>query len=144
MYFNVVKVIKTDLLLVKHIKLCRYPQGQSKDLIKWLQKIPNPYLHFGDFDFAGIGIYLHEYKRFLLDRAHFFIPSHLETLIAKVGSRRLYDVQKISFKFDQTTEPALLRTIELIHKYKKGLEQEALILYQTIDDLEFYEGVKQI
>jgi hypothetical protein len=105
----------------------RYPQGQSKDLIKWLQKIPNPYLHFGDFDFAGIGIYIHQYKWHLLDRAHLFIPDHLETLIAKFGSRRLYDVKKINFKIDQTIEPALLTTIELLHKYKKGLEQEALI-----------------
>lgn len=34
----------------------RYPQ--SKDLATWLQEIPNPYVHFGDFDLAGIHIYL--------------------------------------------------------------------------------------
>jgi len=31
----------------------RYPQTQSKDLLNWLQSIPNPYLHFGDFDLTG-------------------------------------------------------------------------------------------
>lgn len=112
---------------IQPLFVSRYPQGQSKDLIKWLQKIPNPYLHFGDFDFAGIGIYINEYKCYLKDRAQFFIPNHFEMLIAKVGSRRLYDLQKINFKIDHSTEPALLITINLLHKYKKGLEQEALI-----------------
>ncbi|MCK4501791.1 MAG: hypothetical protein KAU22_02075, partial [Desulfuromonadales bacterium] len=41
----------------------RYPQ--SGDLVQWLRSIPNRYVHFGDFDFAGINIYLHEYKRWL-------------------------------------------------------------------------------
>ena len=37
---------------IKPLFVSRYPQNQSKDLIKWLQSIPNNYLHFGDFDFA--------------------------------------------------------------------------------------------
>ena len=45
---------------IKPLFVCRYPQNQSKDLLKWLQSIPNSYLHFGDFDLAGIGIYLNE------------------------------------------------------------------------------------
>ena len=44
----------------------RYPQ--SKDLITWLQAVPNLYVHFGDFDLAGIHIYLTEFYRHLGDR----------------------------------------------------------------------------
>ena len=47
----------------KILFVCRYPQ--SNDLIKWLQSIPNRYLHFGDLDFAGINIYLNEFKKYL-------------------------------------------------------------------------------
>lgn len=36
----------------------RYPQ--SSDLRTWLQTIPNQYVHFGDFDLAGIHIFLTE------------------------------------------------------------------------------------
>ena len=44
----------------------RYPQ--STDLRSWLQNIPNRYIHFGDFDLAGIhilrsGLFLGEIKK---------------------------------------------------------------------------------
>ncbi len=104
----------------------RYPQ--SKDLITWLQGIPNKYLHFGDFDFEGIKIYRDEYLNFLQDKASFFIPSNIEELIAKYGNKRLYDTQ---YKSNTTTSLMLNNNIEeliaLFHKYKKCLEQEVLI-----------------
>ncbi|EOR96327.1 : hypothetical protein [Arcticibacter svalbardensis MN12-7] len=105
----------------------RYPQNQSKDLIKWLQTIPNNYLHFGDFDFAGIGIYLHEYKRYLGSKAHFFVPDTIETMLSKYGKRGLYDNQKMNFEAEQVQEEEILKLIKLMHQYKKGLEQEAFI-----------------
>ena len=43
---------------IKPLFISRYPQNQNKDVIKWLSSILNNYLHFGDFDIAGIGIYL--------------------------------------------------------------------------------------
>jgi hypothetical protein len=105
----------------------RYPQHQGKDLIRWLQAIPNPYLHFGDFDFSGIGIYLHEYRRYLGSRATWFVPADVETLLLKWGSKRLYDVQKMNFDPAQIKEAGILEMIRLMHQYKRGLEQEALI-----------------
>lgn len=105
----------------------RYPQNQSKDLIKWLQHIPNHYLHFGDFDFAGIDIYLNEYKRHLGARSTFFVPEDVGPLFAKLGSKKLYDIQRINYNTHDIEETAILQLIELMHKYKKGLEQEALI-----------------
>jgi hypothetical protein len=106
----------------------RYPQHQSKDLIRWLKKIPNPYLHFGDFDFSGIAIYLHEYKRHLGARATWFVPADVEAMLKNRGNKDLYDVQKITFNQHQIEEPAILKMIELLHQYKRGLEQEALII----------------
>jgi hypothetical protein len=111
--------------------ISRYPQNQNKDLLKWLQSIPNSYLHFGDFDFAGIGIYLNEYKKYLGDRASFFIPENIENFISEYGSKKLYDKQKINFDAKSINEENLIKLIEVIHKYKKGLEQEIFINYAS-------------
>lgn len=102
----------------------RYPQNQSKDLIKWLQSIPNSYLHFGDFDFAGIGIYLNEFKRHLDKKAIFFSPKNIDELIQKFGNRERYDQQKTNFDINNVEEKNILKIIALIHKYRKGLDQE--------------------
>jgi Uncharacterized protein conserved in bacteria C-term(DUF2220) len=112
----------TPLLFV-----CRYPLNQSKDLIKWLQSISNPYLHYGDFDFAGISIYVNEYKRYLGCRANFLVPDNIEILIQKWGNRSVYDNQKINFDLQLAKEPKILELIRVLHKYKKGLEQEIFI-----------------
>jgi hypothetical protein len=93
-----------------------------------LQSIPNNYLHFGDFDFAGIGIYLNEYKKYLADRATFFIPENIESFIPEYGNKDLYDKQKINFEIQSISETELLHLLEIIGKYKKGLEQEIFIL----------------
>lgn len=105
----------------------RYPQGQ--DLITWLRSVPNQYLHLGDYDFACINIYHQEYKKHLGERAAFFIPDDIEALLEKYGNRSLYDQQQLNH-YD-ITEPGLTGLIALIHKYKKGLEQEALLIAQT-------------
>jgi hypothetical protein len=106
----------------------RYPQNQSKDLIKWLQSIPNQYLHFGDFDFAGIGIYLNEYKKHLGNRASFLVPEDIENLLEHYGNKNLYDNQKIKLHLHSIREDNLTKLIRIIHQYKKGLEQEILII----------------
>lgn len=104
----------------------RYPQ--NKDLVKWLGEIPNKYLHFGDFDFEGINIYLNEYKKHLRERASFFIPDHIESLLKTYGNRELYNRQ-LERRPDakQISEKEIIKLIALIDKYKKGLEQEIFI-----------------
>ena len=44
---------------LKVLFVSRYPQ--STDLRTWLQMIPNRYIHFGDFDLAGIDIFQREF-----------------------------------------------------------------------------------
>lgn len=104
----------------------RYPQ--SKDLISWLQNIPNKYLHFGDFDFEGIRIFRDEYFQFLKEKASFFIPGNLEQLLSMYGNKQLYDIQ---YKSNTSASLAINNDIEeiisLFHKYKKCLEQEVFI-----------------
>lgn len=112
---------------IKPLFVCRYPQNQSKDLRKWLQIIPNNYVHFGDFDLAGIGIYLHEFKKYLKDKSTFFVPENIESLVMEYGSKKRYNTQKINFDPHSIQEEKLVNLISIIHKYKKGLDQEILI-----------------
>lgn len=124
------RYIEKQMYLFKDLQplfVSRYPQNQSKDLIKWLKSIPNNYLHFGDFDFAGIGIYLNEFKKHLDEKAFFFVPDNIEDLIKLNGNKKLYNEQKINFNAQLIKEESLLRLIKTIHKYRKGLEQELLI-----------------
>jgi putative lipoic acid-binding regulatory protein len=112
---------------IEPLFVSRYPQSQSKDLVKWLQSIPNNYLHFGDFDFAGIGIYLNEFKKHLLDKATFFIPEDIEKLVAKHGNKNNYNRQKVNFEIQNITEEKIVKLIKTLHQYKCGLEQEIFI-----------------
>ncbi|SHG28630.1 hypothetical protein [Dysgonomonas macrotermitis] len=104
----------------------RYPQ--NRDLIKWLQIIPNNYLHFGDFDYAGLNIYMNEYKKHLNNRARYFLPPNVEIILSKNGNRNNYDNQTILFDKKNIIEKDILLLLEIIEKYKKGLEQEIFIM----------------
>lgn len=107
---------------IQPLFVSRYPQ--SKDLIKWLQAIPNNYLHFGDFDFAGLNIYFNEYKKHLKEKAKFFLPPHIEKLLSTRGNRDNYNNQTILFNKNEVEEENIIALLRLIEKYKKGLEQE--------------------
>ena len=103
----------------------RYPQ--SGDFAQWLRGIPNKYIHFGDFDLAGIHIYLTEFRKYLDNsRCEFFIPRDIETLLAQ-GSRERYDSQIARFGKLTVDDPRLEYLISLLHKYRKGYDQEGLI-----------------
>jgi hypothetical protein len=113
---------------IKPLFVSRYPQDQHKDLIRWLQSIPNPYLHFGDFDFAGLNIYWNEFRTHLKEKASFFLPPEIEKLLSTRGNRDNYNKQAIQFELNTVDEDNVLVLIRLIEKYRKGLEQEILIL----------------
>jgi hypothetical protein len=107
--------------------ISRYPQNQNKDFIKWMKSIPNNYLHFGDFDIAGIGIYINEYKCHLLNKASFFIPENIEIAIKKNGNRKRFDNQKTNFDIKKIQESKIKDLIRIINSEKKGLDQEYYI-----------------
>src|SRR5690554_416337 len=107
--------------------ISRYPQNQNKDFIKWMKSIPNNYLHFGDFDIAGIGIYINEYKCYISNKSSFYIPNSIEMDIKKNGNRKRFDNQKINFDIKKIQESKIKDLIRIIKSEKKGLDQEYYI-----------------
>ena len=112
----------TPLLFVS-----RYPQ--SKDLRKWLQGITNRYVHFGDFDLAGINIFLTEFQQFLGDRSSFLIPSDIEKRL-QIGSQERYNSQLSRFRDLKCDDKKIQAVINLINKYHRCYDQEGYIMKQ--------------
>lgn len=103
----------------------RYPQ--STDLRRWLCAIPNHYLHFGDFDLAGINIFLVDFQQYLgKGRSSYLIPDDVESRL-KLGSRKRYDEQYNRFKSIRSEVPELQQLIDLINRERKAYDQEGYI-----------------
>ena len=109
----------TPLLFVS-----RYPQ--SKDLRKWLLTIPNRYVHFGDFDLAGINIFLTEFQQFLGARSSLLIPSDIERRL-QIGSQERYNSQLSRFRNVKSHDKRIQAVIDLINKYHRCYDQEGYI-----------------
>ncbi len=103
----------------------RYPQ--STDLRTWLMGIPNKYVHFGDFDLAGINIFLTEFYKYLGNRSEFLIPPDIEKRLAK-GSPVRYNKQYGNYHTLSTDIQYLQFLIDLINKYHRGYDQEGYIM----------------
>mgnify|MGYP000636438186 CR=1 FL=1 len=126
---------KQRLLFEKYLKVhefsnrvlfvSRYPQ--SSDLRRWLCSIPNYYLHFGDFDLAGINIFLFEFYQYLgKERSSYLIPDDIEFRLQS-GSRNRYDEQYSHFKDVKSDVFELQQLIALIHRERKAYDQEGYI-----------------
>ena len=102
----------------------RYPQ--SSDLRSWLKIIPNRYIHFGDFDLAGINVFLTEFNSYLGNRSSFLIPLDIEERLAK-GSKERYNDQYQKFKSINSNIPDIQHLIDLINKYHRCYDQEGYI-----------------
>lgn len=103
----------------------RYPQ--STDLCSWLQSISNRYVHFGDFDLAGIHIFLTEFHKYLGERSSFLIPSDIEQRL-EYGSTIRYDAQYSKFRTLKCDMQKLQLLIDLINKYHRCYDQEGFIM----------------
>lgn len=103
----------------------RYPQ--SRDLVSWLQGIPNYYVHFGDFDLAGVHIYLTEFYARLGERSAFFVPGDIEQRLAASGSFERYQVQFERFGKMDVPDLRVKPLVDLLHRYHKGYDQEGYI-----------------
>ena len=102
----------------------RYPQ--STDLRNWLIQISNLYVHFGDFDLAGLRIYETEFYKYLSNRASFLIPEDIEVRLQN-GSTERYNKQYDKFKNYKPTDNRLMTLFNLIHKYHRCYDQEGYI-----------------
>jgi len=102
----------------------RYPQ--NGDLVRWLQSIPNEYVHFGDLDLAGVHIFLSEFYRYLGSRSSFLISSDYDERITR-GSLKRYDDQLPRFKNMAITDLRVQPVINSIHCHHRGYDQEGFI-----------------
>ena len=97
----------------------------------WIEDLENEYIHFGDYDLAGISIYINEMIPRLKKSKKYsmFIPENIEFLIREYGDRELFEKQKryLNMKLE---DEQVLKLKRIIEKYKKGLEQEALAFYE--------------
>ena len=90
---------------------------------EWLKGIPNRYIHFGDFDLAGIGIYLHFYDE-IGHRASFLVPDDIEKRLAEQGNSTLYYSQEEKCRNMKVTDKRVQPLVDMIKKYRMGYEQE--------------------
>lgn len=118
-------LFSSELGLHRLLFVSRYPQ--STDLRSWLCSIPNHYIHFGDFDLAGINIFLTEFHAHLGERSSFLIPKDIEQRLANNGTGQRYNAQYQKFKNLATHIPALQNLIDAINKYRRGYDQEGYI-----------------
>ena len=90
---------------------------------EWMKGIPNRYIHFGDFDMAGIDIYLHFFDE-IGSRASFLVPDDIEERITKHGNSSLYYSQEEKYKNIKVTDNRVQPLVDMINKYHMGYEQE--------------------
>ena len=108
------------------VDCCRYPQENLENLRSWLLRIPNRYVHFGDFDLAGVHIYLSEFYAYLGNRSSFLVPSDIEERLDE-GNAALYNQQYARFRNMAVTDVRLQPLVNMIHHYRRGYEQEGYI-----------------
>lgn len=109
----------------KVLFVSRYPQ--NGDLVRWLEGIPNRYVHFGDFDLAGIHIFLTVFYSHLgPTRSEFFIPEDINRRLP-LGSQSRYDVQYSKYFHMPVTDKRIQSLVDSINSEHKGYDQEGYI-----------------
>ncbi len=117
---------------IKPLFLLRY---NNNSYIEWLQKIPNDYLHFGDFDLSAIAIYITGFKnKFKNKKCTFYIPQNIDYLIKNSKNsedylKQLNDNIVKSVNFENHQE--ISKLARLIKRYKRTVEQEYLMIIKT-------------
>jgi len=126
--FTFVENYKHHFTDIKPLFLLRY---NNNSYIEWLQKIPNNYLHFGDFDLSAIAIYITEFKNKLKNKdCKFFMPENIEELIISSKNKKDYlkqlnDKRVKGLNFKEHNE--VNKLVELIQSNKRTVEQEILM-----------------
>lgn len=98
-------------------------------MLEWIEDLENEYIHFGDYDLAGINIYLNKIVPRLNKSTKYsmFVPENIEALIQHHGDNELYEKQKQYNDLD-TQDVEINKLISVIRKNKKSIEQEGLYL----------------
>jgi len=95
---------------------------------KWLESFKGEYIHFGDFDLAGINIYLSStLPRLKNCRSHsFLIPEHIYKIMEEKNYKKDYSNQTRYLNIESKDDEKLKELIDFIKNRKITLEQEYL------------------
>ena len=98
-------------------------------MLEWIEYLNNEYIHFGDYDLAGINIYLNKIIPRLKKskKNSMFIPENINYLIQEHGDCELYEKQK-QYEDLITNDEQINNLIEIVRDNKKSIEQEGIYL----------------
>jgi len=99
---------------------------RNKAMREFIKDISNKTLYFGDFDLAGIDIYLRQILP-LNKNIELFIPNTIEQDLKEFGSKELFNKQFNRYKNLSSNIAKINKLIELIKTNQKALEQEFYI-----------------
>ena len=102
---------------------------KTKYQYKWLESFEGEYIHFGDFDLAGINIYLNSIvpKLKKSKKYSFLMPDNIYEIIKKRNHNKDYSNQTRYFNNIEAKDDLILQElITFIKQYKITLEQEML------------------
>jgi hypothetical protein len=111
----------------KYLFLC-ISEYKTTYQYKWLESFLGEYLHFGDFDLAGINIYLNTIVPKLKNcKSHsYLIPDDIYEKIKKRNYQKDYSNQTRYLNIESKFEPKLQELISFIKDTKSTFEQETL------------------
>lgn len=95
---------------------------------KWIESFKGEYIHFGDFDLAGISIYLNTIVPKLNNckSYSYLIPDNIYTILKEKKHKKDYSKQTMYLNIESQNDQKLQQLIFFIKNNKLTLEQEKL------------------
>lgn len=124
-YENLISISKQkNFFIDSRKKIFMYRNKYSRE---FLSKSFNDYLHYGDFDLAGVNIYLNEIVPRLPHERHvYFIPDNISALLEN-GNSQDYFLHLKKYSNLKSKTKYIQDFIDLLHEKKRSLHQEFLI-----------------
>jgi hypothetical protein len=101
---------------------------RNKMMHSFFNKLSNQITYFGDFDLAGVHIFIHEVLA-KNNNISLFIPPNIEVLLKNHGNTILYAQQLQQYKNLKSDNSKIQQLLNYINYYQKGLEQEFFITF---------------
>ena len=117
----------------KYLFLC-ISEYKTTYQYKWLESFSGEYIHFGDFDLAGINIYLNTIvPKLKKAKSHsFLIPDNIYEIIKEKNYMLDYSNQTKYLNITSKEDKNLQKLIEFIKSHKITIEQEDLSKYKGV------------
>ena len=103
----------------------------NSEMLKWMESQKNEYIHFGDFDLAGINIYINKVVPRLkkCKKYSMLIPESIAQMVEKYGDYKLYQ-QQTQYENLRLEDASLIELRDILKRAKKSLEQEGIIHFK--------------